>query len=264
MERCLDFRKIKALILDMDGVLWRGDEAIGNLPEIFHTIEKRGWQVMLATNNATRSAVQFLKKLAGYGVTLEDWQVINSPVVTALYLEKLFPGGGPVYILGEEGVHSALNEKGFFHAEEDVLAVVVGLDRQLSYDKLSRATLHIRSGKPFIGTNPDKTYPMPEGLVPGAGAVIAVVETASDTKATIMGKPMPEMYCACLERMRVNAEDVLVVGDRLETDIAAGQSLGCRTALVLSGVTTLEMAEEWQPKPDWIGSDLTTLVSEGL
>ncbi len=260
----MDFTKIKALILDMDGVLWKGDEAIGNLPEIFHTIEKRGWQVILATNNATRSASQFLKKLAGFGVMLEEWQVINSPVVTALYLEKLFPNGGPIYILGEEGVHNALKEKGFYHAEEDVLAVVVGLDRQLSYDKLSRATLHIRSGKPFIGTNPDKTYPLPEGLVPGAGAVIAIVETASDKKATIMGKPMPEMYTACLERMHVKAEDTLVVGDRLETDIAAGQALGCHTALVLSGVTTREMAADWQPKPDWIGPDLTTLINEGL
>jgi 4-nitrophenyl phosphatase len=260
----LDLSKTKALILDMDGVLWRGDEAIGNLPEIFHTIQKRGWQVMLATNNATRSATQFLEKLAKFGVVLEEWQVINSPVVTALYLDKLFPGGGPVYILGEEGVHKALEEKGFYHAEDDVLAVVVGLDRQLSYDKLMRATLHIRSGKPFIGTNPDKTYPMPEGLVPGAGAVIAVVETASDVKPTIMGKPMPEMYCACLERMHVNAEETLVVGDRLETDIAAGQTLGCRTALVLSGVTTREMAEDWQPKPDWIGPDLATLVNEYL
>lgn len=260
----MDFSKIKALILDMDGVIWRGEESIGDLPGIFRAIAGRGWQVMLATNNATRSASQFLDKLAGFGVVLEEWQVINSPIVTALYLEKLFPGGGPVYVLGEEGVHTALKEKGFYHAEEDVLAVVVGLDRQLSYDKLTRATLHIRAGKPFIGTNPDKTYPLPQGLVPGAGAVIAVVETASDVKPTIMGKPMPEMYCACLERMGVKAEETLVVGDRLETDIAAGQALGCKTALVLSGVTTLEMAQAWQPAPDWIGADLATLVNEGL
>lgn len=248
----------------MDGVLWLGDEAIGDLPEIFGTIKKRGWQVMLATNNATRSAKQFLDKVAGFGVPLEEWQVINSPIVTAYYLEKLFPGGGPVYILGEEGVHKALKEKGFYHADDDVLAVVVGLDRQLSYDKLMRATLHIRSGKPFIGTNPDKTYPLPQGLVPGAGAVIAIVETATDVKPTIMGKPMPQMYATCLERMGVSAEETLVVGDRLETDIAAGQTLGCKTALVLSGVTTLESAQKWQPAPDWIGADLTTLVHEGL
>jgi len=260
----LDFTEIKACILDMDGVLWRGEEAIGDLPAVFHSIHKRGWQVMLATNNATRTAGQFLEKLAGFGVRLEAWQVMYSPMVTALYLKKRFPQGGAVYIIGEEGIHKGLKEHGFYHAEEDVLAVVVGLDRQITYEKLTRATLLIRCGIPFIGTNPDRTYPTPEGLIPGAGTVIAAVETATDVKPVFMGKPMPEMYSACMERMGVEPRNTLIVGDRLDTDIAGGQSLGCKTALVLSGATTVEQVKQWKPAPDWIGADLATLVSQGI
>jgi 4-nitrophenyl phosphatase len=261
MNSSLDITKIKALILDMDGVLWQGDQAIGNLPKIFGTICERGWKVILATNNATRSSEQFIQKLEGFGVKLEPWQVINSSEVTGIYLRHRFPNGGPLYIVGEEGLKSTLAQYGFHQADKDVLAVIVGLDRELNYEKLTHATLLIRSGVPFIGTNPDATYPTPEGLVPGAGSVVAFVETSTDVKPTIMGKPMPEMYIACLERLDVKAENALVVGDRVETDIMAGQTIGCRTALVLSGATSRDKANSWKPSPDWIGKDLETLVS---
>jgi 4-nitrophenyl phosphatase len=264
MKPSLNLKEIQALILDMDGVLWQGEQPIGDLPRIFSIIAELGWKVILATNNATRSSDQFIQKMERFGVHLEPWQVINSPEVTVQYLKHKYPLGGALYIIGEEGLKQTLLHSGFYHAEKDVLAVVVGLDREINYEKLTRATLLIRSGVPFIGTNPDRTYPMPEGLVPGAGSVIAAVETATDVKPVIMGKPMPEMYRACLERLQIKAENALVVGDRTETDIAAGQVLGCRTALVLSGATTLETARAWKPAPDWIGKDLMTLVSEAF
>jgi 4-nitrophenyl phosphatase len=134
------------------------------------------------------------------------------------------------------------------------------MDRCLTYDQLARATLLIRSGLPFIGTNPDRSFPTPQGLVPGVGAILAAVETASDVKPVIVGKPQPEMYRFALERLGLTPQETLVVGDRAETDILGAQKIGCRTALVLSGVTSPQAAQDWKPAPDWIGPDLTSLL----
>lgn len=251
---------VKALILDMDGVLWRDDEPIGNLPHVFGLIRELGYKLTLATNNATKSAEQYLEKLAGFGVALEPWQIVNSPQAVARFLRREFPGGGGVYVIGEPGLSSTLTEHGFYPAERDVCAVVVGLDRTLTYEKLRKATLLIRDGVPFIGTNPDATLPVPEGQAPGAGAILAAVEKASGVAPFIVGKPGPEMYQLALERLEVTPAEAIGVGDRLETDILGAQAAGCRTALVLSGVSTAEQAAQWQPAPDWIAPDLTSFI----
>jgi 4-nitrophenyl phosphatase len=256
---------IKALILDMDGVLWRNTEPLGDLPSLFSQIERQGWRMILATNNATRTPEQYAEKLASFGVKISPLQVINSSQTAALYLKQQFPKGGAVFFIGEEGLRMALQEQGFYPAEPGqdfpaVLAVVAGMDRTLTYDKLRRATLLIRAGAPFIGTNPDLTFPTPEGLVPGAGAILAAIEAATGQPPKIMGKPEPEMYRAALERMATSPAETLVVGDRLETDIVGGQALGCQTALVLSGVTTPAEASAWRPRPDYITENLTALL----
>jgi 4-nitrophenyl phosphatase len=259
--RSLDMSTIKALILDMDGVIWKGDNSIGNLPDIFRSIEERGLQFIMATNNATLTIENFLNKLAGFGVQLKDWQVINSSLATVHYLHRNVSKSGPLYIIGEHGLIETLKDNGFYHAENDVLAVVVGLDRDLNYKKLKNASLLIQAGSPFIGTNLDPTLPTPEGLIPGAGTILAALETASGIVPTIIGKPAPEIYLLALERLGVTPEQSLVVGDRLETDIAGGQKLGCRTCVVLSGVATKEEAENWQPVPYLIKNDLMDLLS---
>jgi 4-nitrophenyl phosphatase len=251
---------LRALILDMDGVLWRDKQPIGDLPGIFGQIERRGWQVVLATNNATRSIPQYLDKLRNFGVNLGPEQVINSAQAAAHYLSQRHPQGGPVYFIGEDGLAQALEEKGFIFSEQDPLAVVVGMDRQFTYEKLTTGTRFIRAGAPFIGTNPDRTFPTPEGLIPGTGSILAALEAASYTKPVIVGKPAPEMYRVALERMKVKPSQTLVVGDRLETDIAGAQQIGCRTGLVLSGVTSPQAAGSWTPPPDWICQDLTALL----
>jgi len=253
-------QKIRALILDMDGVLWRGEKLLVNLPEIFTRIDQLGLRVALATNNATRSPQQYIEKLHGFGVVLEDRQIINSAQATAFYLSQQHPGGGPVYIVGEEGLHLALGEQRFFHDDKNVLAVIGSLDRTINYKKLSQATLLIRAGAPFIGTNADKSYPAPEGLLPGAGSILAAIEAATNTKPILIGKPEPAIYLAALRMLGTAPEETLMVGDRLETDIAGAQNLGCPAALVLSGVTTLEMAQAWQPAPEIIAADLTKLL----
>jgi 4-nitrophenyl phosphatase len=256
---------IKALILDMDGVLWRDSAPIGHLPAIFARIYERGLKVVLATNNATRTIDEHLEKIAGFGVRLEPWQIISSATAAANTLSCDFPEGGAVFIVGENGIQRALEERGFtpiIDPEDDTrpVAVVGGIDRYVSYRKLRRATLHIRAGAPFYGTNPDKTFPTPEGLVPGAGAILASIEAATDVNPIIIGKPQPAMMYMALEKLGTHPEETLVVGDRLETDIAAGQAAGCKTALVLSGVSTMEQATKWQPAPDFIFDDLAALL----
>jgi 4-nitrophenyl phosphatase len=253
-------RHLRGLILDMDGVLWRGAQPLGDLPAIFARLKAKNLRTILATNNATATAEQYLAKMRAFGVILEPWQVINSSQVAAHYLSQRLPRGAPVYVIGEEGLVNALIEAGFSIAADGAQAVVTGMDRKLTYEKLRTATLLIRAGAPFIATNPDRTFPVPEGLVPGAGAIVAALETAADVKAKIVGKPEPEMYLAALERLGTTADQTLVVGDRLETDIAGGQAIGCPTALVLSGVTSPQEARAWSPPPDLILPDLTTLV----
>lgn len=251
---------VQGLIVDMDGVLWRGDQPIGELRLIFKALRRKDLKFVLATNNATRSIQQFQAKLAGFNVDVSAEEIINSPVATGIYLKKRFPQGGKVFVIGESGLAATLADYGFEHSDQHVLAVVAAMDRSITYAKLARATLLIRSGVPFIGTNPDRTYPIPEGLVPGAGAILAAIETATDCKPTIIGKPSPEMYLAALRRMDIAAEQALVVGDRLETDIAGAQELGCQTALVLSGVSSLDQANQWHPPVDLVVKDLATLV----
>jgi len=251
---------IQGLILDLDGVLWRDNTPIGDLPAIFAEIRSRNWSVILATNNATLSADQYIEKLANFGVYLERRQIVNSSQATASYLRQRHPNGGPVFVVGEQGLKIELAAQGFYDSDLEPLAVVVGLDRTITYEKLKKAGLLVRAGAPFIATNPDKTYPTPEGLVPGSGVFVGAVQAASDVDPVIIGKPEPEMYRLALHRMGLLPEQVLVVGDRLETDIAGAQKLKCRTALVLSGVSTLEQAQSWHPAPEYIAENLSTLL----
>ncbi|NPV77126.1 MAG: HAD-IIA family hydrolase [Anaerolineae bacterium] len=250
---------IKALILDMDGVLWRGNQALIDFPETFRKIRELGLDFVLVTNNSTLSRETFLDKFSRYGISLAPHQVVNSALATAYLLKKRFPEGGPVYVVGEKGLISSLEEQGFTLSEENVIAVVAGIDRQLTYQKIATAMHLIRGGALFIGTNPDRTYPMPGRLIPGAGTVLAAIEAATDTKPLIVGKPALTMLEMAMENLGVLPAQTLVVGDRLDTDIAGGQAAGCRTALVLSGVTTLEQARSWSPPPDIICENLAAL-----
>ncbi|MFZ6020931.1 MAG: HAD-IIA family hydrolase [Chloroflexota bacterium] len=254
------FPQLKAVILDMDGVLWRGKQPIGNLAAIFTKFQDLGIQYAFATNNATGSIGQYVEKLRSFGVEVNPNQIINSPMAVAYYLKKLYPQGGAVYLIGETGLIEALQEAGFYHSEDGVLAVVAGLDRQFTYEKLRKASLLIQKGIPFIGTNPDKTFPSPEGLTPGAGSILAAIETASGVAPQIMGKPYPHLFQLALQQMGTQPEETLVIGDRLDTDILGGKNAGCKTALVLTGVTTLAEAEQWQPRPDLIANSLSELV----
>jgi 4-nitrophenyl phosphatase len=253
---------LQGMIIDMDGVLWRGPDPIGNLPKVFNSIQQLGLKFILVTNNATRSVSQYEQKLKRFGVEVSTDQIINSAQATAQYLRHKFPKGGPVFVIGEEGLFQALEENNFYLSSEEALAVVVGLDRTVTYDKLRQAALLIQEGKPFICTNPDPALPSPEGLLPGTGSIIAALETTTGVDGIIIGKPKPQMYRIAIERMGTSPQGTLVVGDRLETDIVGGQTLGCPTAVVLSGVTSRSEAEAWKPPLGFVADDLGNLLEQ--
>jgi 4-nitrophenyl phosphatase len=252
---------IKALILDMDGVLWRGSASIGDLPAIFKTIQDKGWRTGFVTNNATRTIEFYTDKLEQFGIRVDKSQVLTSAQATGYYLSKRFPGGGRIFIVGEAGLFDILREHGFTHADDRPLAVVVALDRELTYEKIRRATNHVRAGALFIGTNRDPTLPTQDGIIPGAGSILAAIEVASGCKPIIIGKPNPEIFRLALARFGTAPEHTLVVGDRLDTDIAGGIASGCQTALVLSGDIEQKDLEVSDLKPDYIAEDLTALLN---
>jgi 4-nitrophenyl phosphatase len=258
-------KTIKSLVLDMDGVIWRGDESIGNLNAIFALIHGKGIKVAFATNNGTRTPDQYVERLAGFGVNIEKWQILTSSLAVANLLKKEFPDGGPVFAIGESGLFLALRENNFEMLTVEntgkAKAVVIGIDHDINFSKMSEAALLIRSGVPFYATNPDKTFPTPRGEIPGAGAWISVITTATGIQPIYAGKPAPFLLEMARERLGTSREETLIVGDRLETDIAGGQGAGCPVALVLSGVSTRDQGIAWRPKVDYVSEDLYSLVS---
>jgi 4-nitrophenyl phosphatase len=257
--------RIQGLILDMDGVMWSDTVPIGNLAANFAAIAAQMLRVVAATNNATRTVAQYIDKLKGFGVALDAGQIITSSDATARVLSAALPRAASVFVVGEDGVIQALRDKGFVVITDPadkrpVQAVVGGFDREFTYDKMLRAAAHIRAGAAFYGTNGDATFPTSEGLVPGAGAVLAAITTAAEKQPIVVGKPSPFLFELAAQRMNLTPLEILVVGDRLETDIAGGQAFGARTALVLSGVSTRESAADWRPAPDLIAADLARLV----
>jgi 4-nitrophenyl phosphatase len=252
--------EIKSLILDMDGVLWKDNAPIGDPAATITALLASGLTIVYATNNSSKSADQYIEKLTHFGIPAVPEQIITSGMAVSHLLKQRFPQGGPIFAIGESGLFQTLAEHGFHQANENVLAVVSGFDRQLTYEKLSRASLLIRSGAAFYGTNPDTSYPTPEGLVPGAGAILAAIKAATDAIPEIAGKPFPTMIEFALDRLGALPEETLMIGDRLETDILGGQNAKCLTALVLSGVSTAAELENWAQKPTMVMKNLSSFI----
>jgi 4-nitrophenyl phosphatase len=255
---------ITALILDMDGVVWKADAPIGDLASTFARIRERGLKFVFATNNGTKTPEEYQQKLADLGVNIDPSQVITSAMGIAFMLAQKFPRGTKIFMIGEDGIRVALEEKGFellsVENAPEAQAVVMGIDRGINFYKVAEATLLVRAGIPFYTTNTDRTFPTPRGEIPGSGSWLSVITSATGIEPIVAGKPFPYLMELSLERLGTTKAETLIVGDRLETDIAAGQSVGCPTALVLSGVSSLEEARLWQPNPDIIAESLSELV----
>jgi 4-nitrophenyl phosphatase len=261
MSKHRQLSNIQYLIIDMDGVLYRGNEVIPGTAEFIAFLRARGIGFVLATNNSTKTPQQYVAKLAGMGVEVFAPEVLTSALATADYLKSIAPGGARVFVVGQDGLWAALREAGFELVEHGAEYVVAGMDFHVTYERLAEATLQIRAGARFIGTNPDKTFPSERGIVPGAGSLLAFLETATGVTPTVIGKPETAMMGQALARMKADPAATAVLGDRLETDILAGQRAGLRTLLVLSGITDRAMLAAAEIQPDLVFADVGELCA---
>ncbi len=265
----------KAVIADMDGVLWHEQTPLPGLHDFFTLIETSDIAYMLVTNNSSRTPAQYTARLARFGVKVTPDHVLTSAIAASDYLAERLEPGSRIYVIGGPGVIEALKLRGFrvffgsrdSHTEDvddlpsTVDYVVVGWDRELTWEKLATATQFIRRGAKFLGTNPDLTFPGERGILPGNGAQLAALKAATGISPVIAGKPEPILYRQALARMGVTPRETLMIGDRLETDILGGTRVGMRTALVLSGVTVREDLRQSPIRPDVVFEDLAALVA---
>jgi len=251
-------QSIKSLIIDLDGVLYRGDEPIEGAREFIALLQRERVPFLLLTNNSTRTPGQYVTKLAGMGIMVGESEILTSAQAAALYMERIAPPGAPVYAIGEDGLWAALGER-YTITNQGAEFVVVGLDRKLTYEKLRTAALLIRSGAKFIATNPDKTLPTEVGLIPGTGAILAALEAATGVAPLVVGKPEPAIFDLALAKMGVGKEGAAVIGDRLEIDVLGGRRAGLITILVLSGATSRQELESSSIKPDLVFDNVRQL-----
>lgn len=254
-----------ALIVDMDGVLYRGSAALAGLAEFVRVTQN--WPRVLLTNNSTVSAESCARKLGRLGVSVPGQEILTVSVAMSGYLAAEFAPGTSVYVIGERPLHDAVVSAGLTETETKpgYAAVVVGLDRDLRFAHLCRATSLLRAGRPLIVTSLDPVLLTADGAVPGAGAIAAALLACADVQPVCVGKPAPWFFQAAMQRLGVAADRVLVVGDSLTADIAGGQAAGARTALMLTGVTAALPSETGPsgtgPRPDYVFGSLRELTS---
>ena len=257
-------REAKAWIFDMDGVLYRGAEILPGVKELLDALTLRERPVMLATNNSMSTPEAYEHKLTAMGLDISAAAVITSASATRAHLQRTLPEGSGLYVIGMPALREQLFTGTAFHpvqyGEEQPAAVVVGLDMTFTYDKLKAAHEAIRNGASFVATNADTTLPTETGLVPGAGSIVAALAAATGQAPVIIGKPETPMLLAAMEQMGTTPDETVMLGDRLDTDILAGDRAGMPTVLVLTGVSTREDLATAEALPDVIVSDLTSLV----
>ncbi len=257
----MNLSDINGVVMDMDGVLWRGDQILDGVPQFFDFLRARGLPFALASNNSSKSPADYVARLSGMGLSgFREAQIVTSGTATVDYLLTHYPAGAAIHVLGGDGLKGLIAGAGFT-LSDDAALVVVGIDHHLTYDKLKKAALLIRRGATFIGTNADASIPVPEGLAPGAGSILAALKTATDVEPLVIGKPGKPMFEAAVHALGTTPETTLMIGDRLNTDIDGAQQAGLKAALVLTGVATREDVEQGAIKPDGMYEDLPALMT---
>jgi 4-nitrophenyl phosphatase len=268
------------LLVDLDGVVYRGSEPIPGIAELLTRRVSAGDDVVYVTNNSMWYRADYVERLAALGAPVSADRVVSSPRATALYLREIDPGLQRVLALGAAGLRQELLDVGFtvvmageaagrvsregidrFEAAGRPGAVVVGLDPDLSWERLAVAASSIRAGARFIATNRDPVYPTEHGLMPGSGAVVAAVEAASGVVPVSIGKPAPLLLEEAARVVGAEARDAVMIGDGILTDLPAARAVGARCILMLTGVSTRAEAEALRGRdaPDAIAADATEL-----
>ena len=249
---------------DLDGVLWRGADPIPGAAEGVETLRRAGMEVAFVSNNSSLRIADVVERLAAVGVDAEGDAVLTSATAAASLLAGSLEPGARILVCAGPGVEEALSEAGFEPVGQPPAdAVVVGFHRSFDFDSLDRASRAVREGARFVATNLDATYPVPGGMLPGAGAIAAAVATASGRRPEVAGKPEAPMVE--LVRDRFGSTGV-VVGDRPSSDGALARALGWPFALVLSGVTATVASQGGEavpePPPPFVAPDLGVLAPQ--
>lgn len=244
-----------ALVCDLDGVIYRGDDVIPGAPEAIARLRAAGVRLLFCTNNSRSTVAEYTNKLGRLGVEIEPEEILTSAAVTAETLAARGFAGKTAIVVGGDGIRGALSDVCISVKEDPSVTVsdlvVVGWDPGFTYDAMRRAATAVRRGATFIATNDDATFPAADGLWPGAGSILASIERASGGRAEVMGKPHAPMMDAVQKRVG-DAGHIAIVGDRLDTDLAGGAERGWTTILVLSGVTTEAQVRDLSPRPDHV------------
>lgn len=243
-------KKYKGYLIDLDGTMYKGTERIEAASDFVKKLRDNGIPYLFVTNNSSRTPAQVAEKLCDFDIPAEEALVFTTSQATANYIYDKNQAAS-VFAIGEEGIQTALEEKGFRFTEENADFVVVGIDRAISYEKLSIACLAVRNGATFISTNGDIAIPTERGLLPGNGSLTSVITVSTQTKPIFIGKPESIIMEQALKVLGTSKEETLMVGDYYDTDILAGMNAGMDTLLVHTGVTTKELLAGYDRKPTY-------------
>ncbi|MER6948911.1 HAD-IIA family hydrolase [Nonomuraea sp. NPDC000554] len=250
------------LLLDLDGVVYLGSHAVPCAPEALEEARGRGVRLAFVTNNASRTPAAIAAHLRELGVSATSADVVTSAQAAARLIAEQVPAGSPVLVVGGSGLRLAVRDRGLrpvTTARETPVAVVQGIAPGLSYGLLSEGALAVRQGALFVASNSDTTMPTGRGELPGNGAMVRVIATATGVEPVYAGKPDPPLHRESM--IRTGARRPLVVGDRLDTDIEGATNAGVESLLVLTGVATPLDLLTASPghRPTYIAEDLTAL-----
>jgi len=246
-----DLKDIRLFLLDMDGTLYLGDNVIDGAVEFIELLEKQGKKYIYLTNNSSRAGADYVGRLRGLGFPCEKENVFTSGMASAMYILERYPGK-KVYVMGTKALEAEIGSYGI-PLSRDADVVLVGFDRELTYEKLDHACRLIRGGAPFIACNPDWVCPLEGGdSLPDCGSICACITAATGVKPFYIGKPRGEMAELCAKAAGVDISLTAAVGDRLYTDIACAVNAGAASVCVLSGETNMETIMASDIKPDHI------------
>jgi NagD protein len=251
----------RSWLLDMDGVLVHEDTLVPGADRFIAALRERSVPFMVLTNNSIYTARDLSARLRRVGLDVPEQAIWTSALATARFLHDQRPGG-LAFVIGEAGLTTALHEAGYTLTDRDPDYVVLGETRTYSFQRLTRAIRLVLGGARFIATNPDTTGPSPDGPLPATGSVAALISRATGVEPYFVGKPNPLMMRSALNALDTHSADATIVGDRMDTDVVAGMESGIETILVLSGVTTREMAERFPYRPSRVVGSVADLIAD--
>lgn len=261
MTTSFPFGRVRALLIDLDGVLYRGNTPLKGASDFIHYLRDARVSFRLITNNATLTPEQYVAKFDAMNIHVSQEEVFTSALATGLYLQQQGAAGSSAYVIGEDGLRAALEGIDMHLTDREPQWVVVGLDRRVTYDALATASLAVQRGARFVGSNPDLSFPDEAGLVPGAGALQGVVTAATGVQPVVVGKPQPLMFELAMQQLGTTRDNTAMLGDRLDTDILGAHSVGLPSIMVLTGVSTRADLEHSAVQPTVLVDDLPALMN---